>query len=185
MCMLKNVIVMTITMMVLLGSSVYAKNAEKVTKDLKLQEAVRIIENTGSANLINSLVKNRIQIRFYDLSLLSFEYAKHYAMRVDTSAGKQYILINSKFESAPTEAIACLVAHEAVHNLPNATFAEEVMATSVEAKTWIQVRNNVDYENSTNPLVKRLNRNAERYLLPNGIANSIAKNATYKKQFNL
>ena len=37
MCMLKNVIVMTITMMVLLGSTAYAKNAEKLTKDVKLQ----------------------------------------------------------------------------------------------------------------------------------------------------
>ena len=64
----------------------------------ELQEAVRIIENTGSANLINSLVKNRIQVKFYDLSMISYEYAKHYAMRVDTSAGKQYILINSRFE---------------------------------------------------------------------------------------
>ena len=60
------------------------------------------------------------------------------------------------------------------------------MATTVEATTWIKLRNNIDYQNSNNALVRRLNRNADRYLSSvNGIAEAISQNSTYRKQFNL
>ena len=187
MCMcIKNAMAIAVTIMVVFALNVNAANVAKISKDAKLQSALTILEQTGSENLVNGLERHRIQVRFYDLSTLSYEYARHYAMRVETQEGKQYILINTKFENAPTEAIACLVAHEAIHNLPNATFAEEVMATTVEAKTWLQVRNRIAYQNSTNPLVRRLERNANRYLSStNGISNAIAQNATYRKQFGL
>ena len=186
MCMFKKAMVIAVTLVFICCANANAANINKITKDSKLQTALTILEQTGSEHLVNSLEKNKVQVRFYDLSSISFDYAKHYAMRADTQDGKQYILINNRFENAPVEAIACLVAHESIHNLPNATFAEEVMATTVDATTWIKLRNNVDYQNSNNALVKRLNRNADRYLSSvNGIANSISQNATYRRQFNL
>jgi len=186
MCMFRRALVIAFTLILCFCAGANAANLDKITKDAKLKDALIILEQNGSEHLVNSLEKNKVQVRFYDLSSLSFDYAKHYAMRADTVDGKQYILINNRFENAPIEAIACLVAHESMHNLPNATFAEEVMATTVEATTWIKIRNNVDYENSNNALVKRLNRNADRYLSSvNGIAEAISQNSTYRKQFNL
>ena len=95
--------------------------------------------------------------------------------------GENFILINSKFQNSPKEAIACLIAHESVHVLPQATMAEEVQATTVEVQTWLKVRANVT--NTNDKLVQREMKLADNYEADNNrIAQAIASNSFYQAQ---
>ena len=76
--MLRRALWLAITFVVMLNLSVSAANIDKLSKDTKMQAALSILEQTGSKNLIDNLAKENIQIRFYDLSMISYEYARHY-----------------------------------------------------------------------------------------------------------
>ncbi|MCQ2789902.1 MAG: hypothetical protein MJ229_05950, partial [bacterium] len=83
----------------------------------------------------------------------------------------------------PKEALACLIAHESVHQLPQATYEEEVRATTTEARTWQLLKNKVGANYQNDILVKRLNnlvamQEGGRDL----IAKAISNNAFYQTQ---
>ena len=118
---------------------------------------------------------------FYDLTMIDYSYANHYAVASTDENGENFILINSKFQNSPKEAIACLIAHESVHVLPQATMAEEVQATTVEVQTWLKVRANVT--NTNDKLVQREMKLADNYEADNNrIAQAIASNSFYQAQ---
>ena len=110
----------------------------------------------------------------------------HYSISMDKLFlnGNNYILINERYQGAPKEALASLIAHESVHVLPVATMQEEIQATTTEARTWLMLRANVS--SSTNELVLRENNLASRYLASstgnNEIQKSIFNNPFYKEQ---
>ena len=125
---------------------------------------------------------------FYDLSQINFTYCNHFAMNTTDNWGNRYILINSKFKNAPTEQIACLIAHESCHKGKVATLAEETTATRTEAKYWtVLKKRNIAYANTE--LTERLNNlvNLERVSTVNHdyIQDKISNNSFYKEQLVL
>lgn len=158
-----------------------AANVSKYSDDYKVQAALTVLENIGSNDVFTRLDKNQVKIMFYDLTMIDYSYANHYAVASTDENGENFILINSKFQNSPKEAIACLIAHESVHVLPQATMAEEVQATTVEAQTWLKVRANVS--NTNDKLVQREMKLADNYEADNNrIAQAIASNSFYQSQ---
>ena len=49
-------------------------------------------------------------------------------------------MINSIYKNAPTEQIACLIAHESFHTKRVADLEEETLATQKEAATWLRLK---------------------------------------------
>ena len=178
---MRKVLVVLMFIMFLGVNQAQAANVSKYSDDYKVQAALTVLENIGSNDVFTRLDKNQVKIMFYDLTMIDYSYANHYAVASTDENGENFILINSKFQNSPKEAIACLIAHESVHVLPQATMAEEVQATTVEAQTWLKVRANVTDTNDK--LVQREMKLADNYEADNNrIAQAIASNSFYQAQ---
>lgn len=161
--MLKRVFVLFACFFVLSSSSVFAMNVKPFSEDIKIREALTMLDDIGATEVFNNLQENSVKIMFYDLTQISFNYGRHFAINTTDTWGNRYILINSRYKNAPTEQIACLIAHESCHKAKAATLAEETLATRTEAKYWTILRkHNVAY--ADNALTNRLNKlvNLER-----------------------
>ena len=178
---MRKVLVVLMFIMFLGVNQAQAANVSKYSDDYKVQAALTVLEKIGSNDVFTRLDKNQVKIMFYDLTMIDYSYANHYAVASTDENGENFILINSKFKNSPKEAIACLIAHESVHVLPQATMAEEVQATTVEAQTWLKVRANVT--NTNDKLVQREMKLADNYEADNNkIAQAIASNSFYQAQ---
>ncbi len=178
---MRKVLVVLMFIMFLGVNQAQAANVSKYSDDYKVQAALKVLENIGSNDVFARLDKNQVKIMFYDLTMIDYSYANHYAVASTDENGENFILINSKFQNSPKEAVACLIAHESVHVLPQATMAEEVQATTVEAQTWLKVRANVT--NTNDKLVQREMKLADNYEADNNrIAQAIASNSFYQAQ---
>lgn len=178
---MRKVLVILMFIMFLGVNQAQAANVSKYSDDYKVQAALTVLENIGSNDVFTRLDKNQVKIMFYDLTMIDYSYANHYAVASTDENGENFILINSKFQNSPKEAIACLIAHESVHVLPQATMAEEVQATTVEVQTWLKVRASVT--NTNDKLVQREMKLADNYEADNNrIAQAIASNSFYQAQ---
>jgi hypothetical protein len=182
---MKKVLLVIMALFVLSFNKVQASNLNNFSDDSKIISALSVLENIGSDDVFTRLGKSSTKIIFYDLTLISYSYAKHYAVSSTDENGNNYILINEKFRNAPKEAIACLIAHESVHQLPQATLEEEVKATTTEAQTWLKVKNSVSPDVS-DALINRENKLANLYKTStpsdNLIKDLIANNSFYQQQ---
>lgn len=176
---------LVVLMFLLSVNKVLAVDFNNYTDDVKIISALEVLNNVGSKDVFDRLNKSSTRIIFYDLSLMSFSYANHYAVSSTDESGNNYILINEKFRNSPKEAIACLIAHESVHQLSHATMDEEVKATTAEAQTWLKLQDGVKV-NSNDQLVNRENKLARMYKMSTAhqdlIRESIANNAFYQQQ---
>lgn len=179
---MKKFIFTFIAIVLLSANSAFAYNLNNFSDDYKIISALKVLEKNNQTETLSRLEKSNVQIQFYDLSQISYSYAKHFAVSTTDENGDNFILINQNFASSPKEALACLIAHESVHQLAHATYNEEVEATTTEAKTWILLRNQVT--NSTqDALVSRLNKLAAMQSTDNKlIAKAISNSAFYQTQ---
>jgi hypothetical protein len=182
---MKKVLLTIIALFVLCANQAQGANLNKYSNDNNVISALNVLENIGANDVFERLDKSSTRIIFYDLTLMSFSYAKDYAVSSTDENGNNYILINEKFRNSPKEAIACLIAHESVHVLPHATLDEEVRATTTEALTWLQVRRMAS-QNLNDDLIKRENKLAMLYQSStsndNLIKDSILNNSFYQQQ---
>jgi len=183
--MLKRVLVLSACLFVLLSSRVSAMNVKYFSDDFKIIKALEMLDNVGAKEIFDNLQENSVKIMFYDLSQISFSYHNHFAINTVDTWGNRFILINTKFKTAPVEQIACLIAHESCHKSRVATMAEETKATRTEAQYWtILKKHNTVYEQTA--LTNRLNKlaNLERVSTVNHdyIQDKISNSRFYQEQ---
>ncbi|MCR5265769.1 MAG: hypothetical protein K6E29_04150 [Cyanobacteria bacterium RUI128] len=131
-------------------------NVKYFSDDLKIREALTMLDDIGAKEVFDNLQENSVKIQFYDLTQISYSYGKHFAMNTTDTWGNRYILINSRYKNAPAEQIACLIAHESCHKGRVATLAEETTATRTEARYW-QVLKHRNHTYANTALTNRLN----------------------------
>ena len=154
--MLKRVLVLIACLFVLSSSCSFGMNVKSFSDDSRIVKALALLDNVGATDVFENLQENSVKIIFYDLSHISFKYQNHFAINSTDTWGNRYILINTKYMNAPTEQIACLIAHESCHKGKVATLAEETYATRTEARYWQALKHhNHNYENTA--LTNRLN----------------------------
>ena len=183
--MMKKLLIAIMAILVLSANSAQASNINSISQNSKVISALNVLEEAGMTDVISRLEKNSTQIIFYDLTLISYSYSKHYAIASTDENGNNFILINEKFKNSPKEEIACLIAHESVHQLPQATLDEEVRATTTEAQTWLKLKDSVSCATSDDLMI-RLNKLATMYKTStpneNIIKESIMGNSFYQTQ---
>ncbi len=178
---MRKLLVVLMFIMFLGFNQAQAANVSNYSDDVKVQAALEVLNKIGSTDVFARLDKTQSKIMFYDLTMIDYSYANHYAVASTDENGENYILINSKFQNSPKEAIACLIAHESVHVLPQATMAEEIQATTVEVQTWLKVCDSVT--NTNDKLVQREMKLADNYQAGSDkIAQAIASNSFYQAQ---
>lgn len=148
----------------------YHKKYKHVTKDgvimqaMELMNSVNIAKYSYNALLGNNLTNRPFKIEFKNLSEINPEYASFDALgwqkpdKLNKTKETLYIYINEKHRNAPPEAIAALLAHEAIHQDKFASLNEETYAWTLEAATWVKMtEKNPDAANTASSLVSREN----------------------------
>ncbi len=148
----------------------FHKKYKHVTKDgvvmqaMELMNSVNISKYSYNALMGNNLTERPFKIEFKNLSDINPEYASFDALgwqkadKINRLKETLYIYINEKHRNAPPEAIAALLAHEAIHQDKFASLNEETYAWTLEAATWVKMlEKNPDAANSASSLVSREN----------------------------
>ncbi len=163
-----------------------AAGYEKITSNPKITAALGALE-TVNRNDVIAILSGRnstgkpIRVMFRNLSIYGCTNCE--AFTAKTRGGDLVIYINEEHKDAPTETIACLIAHESQHHTFTNTRAEELRAWISETTTWNAfVRKNRSVAYLNHPLVKRENYISKLYVKQNGVDNIkqlIAKNPVY------
>ena len=150
-----------------------------ITKNTEIAAALSALESVGRSDVIAILNgKNAtgqpIRVMFKDMSIYGASNCE--ALTTKTQSGKVVIFINSEHKGAPSEAIACLIAHESQHHTMTNTKAEETRAWLKEVATWNAfVRRDRTVAMMKHPLVKRENYIAKINARDNGEGGEIRK----------
>ncbi len=135
---------------------------KKVTKEHTVILALELLKNTigefsRKAILGENLTQEPVTIEFKNLSELNEAYTNFDAVGWKNK-GKLFIYINTKHKDAPIEALAALLAHEALHQDEHNSLNEETYAWTLEAAVWTQLcEDNTKLIEISHPLVEREN----------------------------
>ena len=133
-----------------------------VTDDEKLMRSLEMMKGTlgefsRSAILGNNVTDRPIKIEFKNLGTLNQAYANFDAIGWKKKKDL-YIYINEKHQDAPEQALASLLAHEALHQDDFNSLNEETYAWTLEAAVWTQLADKFPKEcDSMHPLAVREN----------------------------
>lgn len=137
------------------------------TKQPALVAALNKLEAMNRTQVISVIQGNNstgkpIKLMFRNMAAMGYGTCE--AVTAKTADGRLVIIISANYKDAPTEAIACLIAHESVHHENTKTYEEEVRAWTTEVQTWIAFTNvNPSLKQSDSKLVKRLNYLSKLY----------------------
>lgn len=178
---MKKIFILAVIFTVLLFTSSIGHTSDfaMITKNSEIAAALSALEGIGKHDVI-SILKGRnatgepIRVMFRDLSIYGASDCE--ALTTKAQSGKILIYINAEHKGAPTEAIACLIAHESQHHTMTNTRAEETRAWLKEVSTWNSfVRRDRSVALLRHPLVKRENYIAKLNARDNGQGNEIRK----------
>lgn len=185
---MKKVVLMLFAFLLFTMNQVFAYRISDFSSDVKIQAAMKVLEEAGEVDVFRNLQRNSVRIKFDDLSMVAYNSHKCFAVSTYNQYDRRIILINSKYKNAPAEQIACLIAHESFHVLRMATLEEETIATQKEAACWSRLKvASKAYPDSS--LTKRLDKLAGLYLASdsnnNYVEQKIADSSFYRSQLGL
>lgn len=165
------------------------KQYKQSTKDIRLIQAAEALKGTVGdysrrAILGDNLTGKPIKVEFRDLSTLNPKYESFDALGWK-QRGRLNIFINSKHQNAPKEALAAVLAHEAIHQDELNSLNEETYCWTLEAAVWTQLTdNNPELQNVSHQLVDRENTIKKMFVKGNYtnkyIRKSVLSNAGYQ-----
>lgn len=162
----------------------FSKKYKKVTKDgavmqaLELLQTVNIGQYSYNALLGNNLTEKPFKIEFKNIAEIRQEYASFDALGWKKK-NRLYIYINEKHRNSPPEALAALLAHEAIHQDEFASLNEETYAWTMEAAVWMKLtEKNPDVINDVSSLVSRENM-LKKLFIKGNYSDKYIKKAVY------
>lgn len=162
----------------------YSKKYKKVTKDgavmqaMEMMQTINIAKYSYNALMGNNLTEKPFKIEFKNIAEIRQEYASFDALGWKKK-NRLYIYINEKHRNAPPEALAALLAHEAIHQDEFASLNEETYAWTLEAAVWMKLaEKNPSVEKSPSSLVDRENM-LKKLFVKGDYTNKYIKKAVY------
>ncbi|MBR1617727.1 hypothetical protein IJ670_06195 [bacterium] len=138
------------------------KKYKNITDSPQIVEAIEILKDTSAkysydAILGKNLTNRPIKVEFLNLATINPMYTNFDALGWKKKK-TLHIYINKKHEDAPPQALASILAHEALHQDEYNSLNEETYAWTLEAAVWTQLtEDNPSLENISHPLVEREN----------------------------
>lgn len=162
----------------------HARKYKKITKEgiimqaMELMNTVNIGKYSYNALMGNNLTEKPFKIEFKNIAEIREEYAAFDALGWKKK-NRLYIYINEKHRNAPAEALAALLAHEAIHQDEFASLNEETYAWTLEAAVWLKLsEKNSNAEKSASSLVSRENM-LKKLFIKGDYTNKYIKKAVY------
>ncbi|MBR1775449.1 hypothetical protein IJ750_00035 [bacterium] len=185
---MKKVLVLFAAFVLLTLNQAFAYRATDFSNDTKIVAAINLLEQAGETDVLRNLQRYAVKVSFDDLSAVTMNSSKAFAVSTYNNYGSRVIMINSIYKNAPVEQIACLIAHESCHTKRVADLEEETVATQKEAATWIRLKNTSKvYPDSR--LTRRLDKLSGLYLASsegnNLVQQKIASSGFYRNQLGL
>ncbi len=185
---MKKVVLVFVAFLFFACNQVFAYRVTDFSSDTKIIAAMKLLERSGDTDVFRNLQKYGMRIKFSDLSMVSYNKSKTFAVSTYNQYGTRVILINSIYRKAPAEQIACLIAHESYHTGYSADLEEETLATQKEASCWTRLKI-ASKTYPDNRLTRRLDKISGLYLASNSnnnlVEQKIASSSFYKSQFGL
>jgi hypothetical protein len=101
-----------------------------------LVQALQHLSESTAHETTNKLVAHGTRLLFKDMREMGPLYRSHDAVTWVTHDGRQVIYINQRHQTAPPQALAALISHEALHDDPHNSLQEEYSAWQQEGRTW-------------------------------------------------
>jgi hypothetical protein len=136
----------------------------KYTQESAIIQAFRLLEGTSGEHSLDAILDHSTRVLFRDLRAIDKRLKDFHAVSwtISESSNQYMIFINEKHRTAPPEALAALIAHEAMHSDPHNSLNEEVAGWRREAEVWMEMKRRNPELNKisagNDPLVDRLNR---------------------------
>jgi hypothetical protein len=113
----------------------------RVSREAQILAALTRLNTLPSQRpVVQALVQQPVRIVFRDLRTIEPRYANYDALSWISPEGQRVILIHQRHSTAPPEALAALIAHEALHADADNSLAEETAGWQQEATVWQQLR---------------------------------------------
>ena len=155
---MKKVLVVLFAFLFFTINQAFAYRITDFSSDTKIIAAMQMLEQAGEQDVFRNLQRSGIRVKFADLSKYAYNSHKCYAVNTYNEFGSRVILINVMYKNAPTEQIACLIAHESQHHTFTNSKQEELRAWISETQAWNElVKRNRTLLTSSEPLAKREN----------------------------
>lgn len=185
---MKKFVLVFVASLMLSVNQAFAYRVTDFSSDTKIIAAMRLLEQAGEQDVFRNLQRYGMQVKFDDLSMVSYNKSKTFAVSTYNQFGTRVILINSIYKNAPAEQIACLIAHESFHTGYSADLEEETIATQKEAACWTRLKvASKTYPDSR--LTRRLDKLSGLYLASgngnNLVEEKIASSGFYRNQLGL
>lgn len=165
-------------------SEALKKKYKGVTKEERIMEAMELMQGgladfSRRAILGSNLTEKPMNVSFDDLSKFGQAYSNFDALGWKKK-DRLYIYINRKHQDAPAEALAAVLAHEALHQDEFNSLNEETYAWTLEAAVWTQLsEKNPKYNDSMHPLVVRENT-LKKLFIKGNYTNKFIKKTVYQ-----
>jgi hypothetical protein len=139
----------------------------RCTRDQPLIQALEEMVGSSGEYALDQIVKKPVRVIFKDLGTLSRKLKSFDALSWLSVDGQQVIFISDRHRTAPPEALAAIIAHEALHNDFHNSITEEITGWQKEAEVWIEKKRQnpelAEIPAGAFPLVDRLNRIEQEY----------------------
>ena len=185
---MKKVVLVFLAFLFLTMNQAFAYRLSTFSSDAKIIAAMRLLEQSGEYDVFRNMQKYGMRVKFDDLTSVTANSSKAFAVSTYNNYGTRVILINSRYKNAPAEQIACLIAHESCHTGYSADLEEETIATQKEAACWTRLKvASKTYPDSK--LTRRLDKLSGLYLASdsnnNLVEQKIASSGFYRSQLGL
>lgn len=139
----------------------------RCTRDQAILDAFdRMVGSDGEPSL-DLIVTRPARVIFKDLGSLNKKVKNFDALSWLSVDGQQVIFINEKHRYAPPEALAAIIAHEAMHDDFDNSIREEIAGWQKEAQVWGEMKREnpalAQIPPGQFPLVDRLNKIESEY----------------------
>ena len=104
---MKKLVLVFVAFMFLACNQAFAYRMSSFSSDAKIIAAIQLLERSGDTDVLRNLQKYGMRVKFSDLSMVSYNKSKTFAVSTYNKYGTRVILINSIYKNAPAEQIAC------------------------------------------------------------------------------
>lgn len=112
----------------------------KCTRDEAIMRAFSLMQQGGGEASLTRIVSKPMRVIFKDMKSINKSLRNYDALSWISNHGEQVIFVNEKHRSAPPEALAALISHEAMHDDEFNSVSEEVQSWKHEAEVWIEMK---------------------------------------------
>jgi hypothetical protein len=112
----------------------------RCTRENAIMKAFYLMKECQGERSLRQIVHKPIRVVFKNMAEINKSLKNYDALSWMSNRGEHVIFVNEKHRSAPPEALAALLSHEAMHDDEFNSLNEEVESWKFEAEVWMELK---------------------------------------------